>query len=493
MSDALLVRLQAVAALADADANAETHTTALKAELQVCMDASGCDWVNLSSTIGASALPKDMKATLLTFIADGMKQRTQRRRPMQDYSAIWYLLPSPVWEKLKQQKTPNACLAEVCLLLSSFGCRCPNERTKASVARILGEQFQADACSMVKVVCKEWKKVARKSVDPAEWVETLPNTVELLKKAYPKLFQTIPCYQKHGESAADPNDFVDISNIDMGASLMPLRSKANAAAPSKPIVLHEPGMGQIGMGDMMQFAKGLTDMLAKQHMSLVSQMQSMHRGSSRELTDDDVNPLPPRSLKRKAPLCLQDKSEEPKQEVATDGDAETEAQAEGGFHRDSKEPRREGDEADGAGKTCVDAAGDLLFALNARKAAAAAKKAAAAAGAASSGGDAAAGGATASPKGAPKGKAKAAAKAVAKGKAKAAAKPKGRPRKDAAAAGAGGKEGGCRRGGYASANEKRQTVEARRGSGQGSSKCFPWAQYGGKMKAMAAAYAWLSE
>ena len=490
MADAFQVRLQALGPLVQNGAvpDAEMHTNALKTELEACLDSASCDWVKLSSDISTSAIPGGMKATLLTTLADRLKQRTNKRRPMQDFSAIWMLLPKPVWERFKQQQTAHALVTEVAMVLVSFGCRCPNERTKASVARVAGEFFQTDANGMMQLVVKDWKRVARKASEPVEWAETLPTTVELFKKAYPKLFETIACYKLHGEEAAQAQDFVNITDVSSGAALMPLRSRLPTSSPGscRQLALQPATQGSMGIGmtDMMSFARGLTEMISKQHMSLLSQMQSMQRSSSSrsleqlQLEDDnEVNPLPPlshRGIKRKA-LAIRDKglSEDDAGEAGASAAAEALA---------DEAPSGEGGEAGGDGK-CVDAASDLLEAMNARKAAAAAKKLAASSAAAA----AVAAAAKAAPKALPKGKAKAS--AVAKGKAKAAAKPKGRPKKGAPAAA----KKADTSGGYASANAKRQVVEARKGSGAGSSKCFAWATYGGKLEAMTAAYKWLSE
>ena len=497
MADAFQVRLQALGPLVQNGAvpDAEMHTNALKTELEACLDSASCDWVKLSSDISTSAIPGGMKATLLTTLADRLKQRTNKRRPMQDFSAIWMLLPKPVWERFKQQQTAHALVTEVAMVLVSFGCRCPNERTKASIARVAGEFFQTDANGLMLLVGKDWKRVARKASEPVEWADTLPTTVELFKKAYPKLFETIACYKLHGEEAAQAQDFVNITDVSSGAALMPLRSRLPTSSPGscRQLALQPATQGSMGIGmtDMMGFARGLTEMISKQHMSLLSQMQSMQRSSSSrsleqlQLEDDnEVNPLPPlshRGIKRKA-LAIRDKdlSEDAAGEAGASAAAEALA---------DEAPSGEGGEAGGDGK-CVDAASDLLEAMNARKAkkaaeAAAAKKAAAAAVAASSAAVAAT--AKAAPKALPKGKAKAS--AVAKGKAKAAAKPKGHPKKGAPAAA----KKADTSGGYASANAKRQVVEARKGSGAGSSKCFAWATYGGKLEAMTAAYKWLSE
>lgn len=232
----------------------------------------------------------------------------------------------------------------------------------------------------------------------------------------------------------------------------------------------------------------------------------LQRGSSRDSLQEEVdirsvNPMPPPKRKKlaigdaeasvtEAPCIANgdasfDETPTPHHEDAAATDAAAAAPA-------SKTAPAGADAA--AGATCVDAATDLLGCLAARgaKAAAAKKEAAMKETAAEAAGRKGGASATDAPKLPPKSEATAKAKAAMKAKAKvkavgkAAAKPRGRPKSAAKATsvGAGGD-------GYASSNVKREVVEARKGVGPGSTKCFKWSDYGGKAGAMSAAYAWL--
>lgn len=272
MAEALAVRLAAVAALAEASGGVpdeDTHAAALRQQLEEQVHDKGCDLLQLNTMICESGLPKAMKANLQMHLSDlAKKAATAARRPMQNFQHVFMLFPTSIWKNLQGAPSSLACTQKLCVEMLNFGCRCPTERTKAAMSKLVATLRNEDDARAREVFMAEWKRIKRKSAHPSEWIETMPGKFEDFKAAYPKTLAALACF-KGGAQPADPSEFVDVNAIEQGASLLPIRA-ARGAASSLAVAAAPAQQVGVGVSDMMMFAKGLTEMLSRQHVAMMS-------------------------------------------------------------------------------------------------------------------------------------------------------------------------------------------------------------------------------
>ena len=465
---------------------AAIHFKAFVEELQQVHGLRLQDLARLSDKIIASGCwppPYDSKIqqVLSAQCAGGTK-----RRSMQDFENLLFYLTDKKWDQLQDDDVALADKIKIIIMLAyALGARCPSEPSKVAWATLLAKVHREHVPveRMRSLLTTEWKRFCRTQTPPVVWIDKLPPS----PAAAPQLL-----YRNALGSDVPAQPRISESELLLEARASRCRGGANPSPKSSAMVpahaqphahMYGAPMNDILMKSMVAFMGAMKDMVQPQR-AAADAHDRREEGAAGEMP-------PPRK----------------KQQVQRGGEIEIEIFAPGGKGgaQGAVAPKAEAgaDEATAApvGTPAICDAGDAAAAVREdRMLEDGGKNGEGGEGGADAGTTTLIGALAARdvyrtearklakrdeeggmlPAAKAGAKAKGKAKAGGKAKGKATPKAKGVPKKGAAR-------------GTASANDKREVVEARLGSGAGSSKCFAWKAYGGKAKAMAAAYMWIDE
>ncbi len=146
-------------------------------------------------------IPQDLAMLLaqLQQVSAASGITLQRRRQLQDYTAILHYADELVWDKLNDaDASPHVKMDVILELAGGLGLRLPTEGTLKllcsfwmvvtlpAVQRVLRSDKQMHLFS----VKRSWDKMRKNFAEPAAWVSKLPNSTAAFATEFPQLYQS---------------------------------------------------------------------------------------------------------------------------------------------------------------------------------------------------------------------------------------------------------------------------------------------------------------